>query len=59
MVKSRRWLPWQKPDIAVITNCYAEHLEGLTDLAGVRRENTSVLESMDANSVLVVYGDGP
>ena len=36
------------PDIAVITNCSAEHLEGLGDLDGVRRENASIIEGMPA-----------
>jgi len=46
------------PDIAVITNCGAEHLEGLGDLMGVRRENATVLEGVDEEKgLLVVNGD--
>ncbi len=48
------------PDVAVITNCSAEHLEGLGDLMGVRRENTCMLEGLDLESgLLVVNGDDP
>ena len=46
-----------QPDIAVITNCSAEHLEGLGDLAGVRRENASLLEGICPGGSLVVNGD--
>ena len=35
-----------RPDIAVITNCGAEHLEFLGDLMGVRRENASIINGM-------------
>lgn len=47
------------PDIAVITNCGAEHLEGLTDLAGVIRENASIIHGLKPNGLLVVNGDDP
>src|SRR5258705_8767773 len=47
-----------RPDIAVITNCSAEHLEGLGDLMGVRREEASIVEGLDEKSgLLVVNGD--
>jgi UDP-N-acetylmuramoyl-tripeptide--D-alanyl-D-alanine ligase len=46
-----------RPDIAVITNCGPEHLEGLTDLAGVRRENASIIEGLNPKGLLVVNGD--
>ena len=46
-----------RPDVAVITNCAAEHLEGLGDLAGVRREEASIIEGLDKNGLLVVNGD--
>ena len=46
-----------QPDIAVITNCSAEHLEGLGDLAGVRRENASLLAGLRPGGVLIVNGD--
>jgi UDP-N-acetylmuramoyl-tripeptide--D-alanyl-D-alanine ligase len=47
-----------RPDIAVITNCSAEHLEGLGDLMGVRREEASIVEGLDEKrGLLVVNGD--
>lgn len=46
-----------KPDIAVITNCAEEHLEGLGDVMGVRRENSSIIEGIRDGGVLVVNGD--
>jgi UDP-N-acetylmuramoyl-tripeptide--D-alanyl-D-alanine ligase len=45
------------PDIAVITNCSAEHLEGLKDLPGVRKENAAVTLGMTPKSLLIVPGD--
>ncbi|HSI34037.1 MAG: UDP-N-acetylmuramoyl-tripeptide--D-alanyl-D-alanine ligase [Phycisphaerae bacterium] len=49
-----------RPDVAVITNCSAEHLQGLGDLIGVRRENACMVEGLDpAQGVLVVNGDDP
>lgn len=47
------------PDIAVITNCSAEHLEGLDDLMGVRREEASIIEGLSPRGLLVVNGDDP
>jgi UDP-N-acetylmuramoyl-tripeptide--D-alanyl-D-alanine ligase len=47
------------PDIAVITNCGAEHLEFLGDLMGVRRENASIIGGMNEKSLLIVNGDDP
>ena len=47
------------PDFAVITNCGAEHLEGLGDLAGVRRENAQVISGLNPKGVLIVNGDDP
>lgn len=46
-----------KPDIAVITNCSEEHLQGLGDLMGVRRENASIIEGIRDGGLLVVNGD--
>jgi len=46
-----------QPDIAVITNCAAEHLEGLGDLDGVRREEASIIEGLRADGLLIVNGD--
>jgi UDP-N-acetylmuramoyl-tripeptide--D-alanyl-D-alanine ligase len=48
-----------RPDIAVITNCGAEHLEFLGDLMGVRQENAAIIKGMNAQSLLVVNGDDP
>jgi UDP-N-acetylmuramoyl-tripeptide--D-alanyl-D-alanine ligase len=48
-----------RPDIAVITNCGAEHLEFLGDLMGVRRENASIITGMSPKALLVVNGDDP
>ena len=47
------------PDIAVITNCSAEHLEFLGDVIGVRRENASVIAGLNPKGLLVVNGDDP
>jgi UDP-N-acetylmuramoyl-tripeptide--D-alanyl-D-alanine ligase len=47
------------PDIAVLTNCSAEHLEGLDDLPGVRRENACITMGMNAKGLLIVNGDDP
>jgi UDP-N-acetylmuramoyl-tripeptide--D-alanyl-D-alanine ligase len=46
-----------EPDIAVITNCGPEHLEFLGDLAGVRRENASIIEGLNPRGTLIVNGD--
>jgi UDP-N-acetylmuramoyl-tripeptide--D-alanyl-D-alanine ligase len=48
-----------EPDIAVITNCSAEHLEGLGDLAGVRRENASIISGLKPDGTLIYFGDDP
>jgi len=45
------------PDIAVITNVGAEHLEGLGDLRGVRQEEASVVTGLVDDGMLVVNGD--
>lgn len=46
-----------QPDIAVITNCTAEHLEFLGSLAGVRFENSSILDGLNPKGSLIVNGD--
>lgn len=46
-----------RPDIAVITNIGAEHLEGLDDLMGVRREEASIISGLNPQGLLVVNGD--
>jgi UDP-N-acetylmuramoyl-tripeptide--D-alanyl-D-alanine ligase len=43
-----------EPDAAVITGISAEHLEGLGDLAGVLREETSLLPWLPAGGLAVV-----
>jgi UDP-N-acetylmuramoyl-tripeptide--D-alanyl-D-alanine ligase len=48
-----------RPDVGVITNCSAEHLEFLGDLLGVRRENASLCEGIRPGGLLVVNGDDP
>lgn len=45
------------PDIAVITNCGADHLEFLGDLMGVRQENASIIHGLSPRGLLVVNGD--
>ncbi len=47
------------PDIAVITNCGPEHLEGLDDLMGVRQEEASIIQGLNPKGLLVVNGDDP
>src|SRR5256885_2908380 len=47
------------PEIAVITNCGAEHLEFLGDLMGVRRENATIIAGLKPKGALVVNGDDP
>jgi UDP-N-acetylmuramoyl-tripeptide--D-alanyl-D-alanine ligase len=47
------------PDIAVITNCGADHLEFLGDVMGVRRENANIIAGLNAKGLLVVHGDDP
>ena len=46
-----------RPDIAVITNCGAEHLEFLGDLMGVRRENAEIISGLNPKGTLIVNGD--
>jgi UDP-N-acetylmuramoyl-tripeptide--D-alanyl-D-alanine ligase len=45
------------PDMAVITNVGAEHLEGLDDLDGVRREEASIVTGLNPKGCLIVNGD--
>jgi UDP-N-acetylmuramoyl-tripeptide--D-alanyl-D-alanine ligase len=45
------------PDAAVVTGISAEHLEGLGDLQGVLREETSVLPWVPAGGTIVVADD--
>lgn len=48
-----------QPDVAVITNAGAEHLEGLDDIRGVRMENAAITLGMNPRGLLVVNGDDP
>jgi UDP-N-acetylmuramoyl-tripeptide--D-alanyl-D-alanine ligase len=48
-----------EPDAAVITGISAEHLEGLGDLYGVLREETSVLSWVPRHGAVVVADDPP
>jgi UDP-N-acetylmuramoyl-tripeptide--D-alanyl-D-alanine ligase len=48
-----------RPDIAVITNCGAEHLEFLGDLMGVRRENATIINGLQPGGALIINGDDP
>ncbi|MGH7443963.1 MAG: UDP-N-acetylmuramoyl-tripeptide--D-alanyl-D-alanine ligase, partial [Longimicrobiales bacterium] len=43
-----------EPDVAIITSIAAEHLEGLGDLDGVLREETSVLPWLPARGMVAV-----
>jgi UDP-N-acetylmuramoyl-tripeptide--D-alanyl-D-alanine ligase len=47
------------PDIAVITNCGAEHLEFLGDIMGVRSENADIVSGLNPKGTLIVNGDDP
>ena len=48
-----------QPDVAVITSISHEHLEGLGDLSGVRREEAAILSGLSPKGLLVVNGDDP
>lgn len=48
-----------EPDIAIIMNAAPEHLEGLGDLDGVRKEESSIIERLRPDGLLVVNGDDP
>ncbi|MBX3405453.1 MAG: UDP-N-acetylmuramoyl-tripeptide--D-alanyl-D-alanine ligase [Phycisphaeraceae bacterium] len=48
-----------RPDIAVITSIGREHLEGLHDLAGVAREESSVLRFLTHGGSAIITADSP
>jgi UDP-N-acetylmuramoyl-tripeptide--D-alanyl-D-alanine ligase len=48
-----------EPDAGVITTVSAEHLEGLSDLEGVLREETSVLPWLPRGGVAIVSDEPP
>jgi len=43
-----------EPDAVIVTSIAEEHLEGLSDLEGVLREETSILESLPPDGVALV-----
>jgi UDP-N-acetylmuramoyl-tripeptide--D-alanyl-D-alanine ligase len=46
-----------KPDVAIITNVAASHLEGFGDLYGVARAKGEIFNSMSANGLAVIPAD--
>jgi UDP-N-acetylmuramoyl-tripeptide--D-alanyl-D-alanine ligase len=48
-----------RPDLAVITNVGAAHLEGLRDIHGVAREKMTLASFLQASGTLVVSADYP
>ncbi len=48
-----------RPDIAVITNVYPAHLEGLGDIETIIREKTSIARGLQADAALIINGDFP
>ena len=48
-----------EPDVAVITNIGASHLERLGDLDGVFREKITIREGLKAGGTLIVNADDP
>lgn len=50
---------WVRPDVAVVTNIGAEHLEFLVDEAGVAREEGDLLAGLRAGATAVLNADDP
>lgn len=48
-----------EPEVAIITSIAEEHLEKLVDLAGVAREECSIINHLRAGGVAIVNGDAP
>ncbi len=48
-----------RPDVALITNAGAAHLEGFGDLEGVARAKGEIVEGLGDDGVLVINGDSP
>jgi UDP-N-acetylmuramoyl-tripeptide--D-alanyl-D-alanine ligase len=46
-----------RPELGVVTNCSAAHLEHLVDLDGVAREKGSLIEALPADGVAVLNAD--
>lgn len=47
------------PDVAVITNVYQAHLEGLKSIEGVIQEKASIAQGLRENGRLLINGDFP
>jgi len=47
------------PDVAVITNVCAAHLEGLGNLEAIAEEKTSITAGLRAAGALIINGDSP
>ena len=48
-----------QPDIAVVTNVFPAHLEGLGDIESILREKMSIAEGLRSGGRLIVNGDDP
>ncbi len=48
-----------KPDIAIITNASACHLEGFKSIAGVAEAKSEIFEGLDKNGVAIINADDP
>ena len=48
-----------QPDVAIITNIGAEHLEFLGDLDGVTEENAQIIAGLNPDGLLIINGDYP
>ncbi|MEJ2345088.1 MAG: UDP-N-acetylmuramoyl-tripeptide--D-alanyl-D-alanine ligase [Gammaproteobacteria bacterium] len=50
---------WAKPDVAVITNAAAAHLEGFGSIEGVARAKGEIFSGLGADGVAVINADDP
>jgi UDP-N-acetylmuramoyl-tripeptide--D-alanyl-D-alanine ligase len=50
---------WAKPDVAVITNAAAAHLEGFGSIDGVARAKGEIFSGLGADGVAVINADDP
>lgn len=55
----RRLARIAQPDILVLTNVHAAHLEGVGSLAGVAQAKTEALEGLRPGGVVIYNGDDP
>lgn len=46
-----------RPDVAIVISCSEEHLEGLGDIDGVRKEEASIIKGIKKDGLLIVNGD--